>query len=210
MMGTFGSPISSKSAVQSLTLVRTTKKQMPTIRFIAASRCLLLALFGLTTYAQSTSFMEDPVFFIKYNPGKVHFPLAPPEFERTCATDLRGRKGFWLYAYWKNGNAEYFILNSKQTTLTGAAAVIRGGACELGLPEWLLTGKAEYHETIRFAVAIPEEVSRGLANDLFHRYSEAFGGKMSFLEALRKSGISPDRRETPLLADEFEKFAKQP
>jgi len=178
--------------------------------FIVANSVVALALSALMGHAQSRWYMADPVFGIGYDIRKVHFERAPAILEKACAADLRGRKGFWVYAYWKEGKTEYFVISNQQSQESGGAAVIRDGACTLGLPEWVLTGQVRFNPDNNDAlIKFPPTVLRGLAVDLLRRYVAAFGGKGNFLEAVRKDGIPPDEK-LPVLKDEFDRFSKSP
>lgn len=148
--------------------------------------------------------MSDPVFGISYDPEIVHFETAPSKISSLCS-ESRGQK-FWLYAYSRAGETEYFVLSNQESKVSGVGVVISGGKCVEGLPDWILTGNPEYSPQAR-SNQFPPEVVHGLAVDLLRRYATAFGGKNNFLEAMRKDGLPPDD-ETPVLKEEFQKFSK--
>ena len=159
---------------------------------------------------QSRVAMVDPVFSMSYDPTKVHFELAPPSLEERCPAARRGEK-YWLYAYWKDGDTEFFLISSPASQLTGGAAVIRDGQCTLGNPDWVLTGNPEYHygEKINGQIHFSEATLKGLASDLLRRYATAFGGKKNLLAEIHKQGIPPDDH-LPQLKKAFDEFAANP
>jgi hypothetical protein len=52
-------------------------------------------------------------------------------------------------------------------------------------------------------------VLRGVAADLLRRYTAAFGGKKSFIEAVYKDGLPPDDK-LPVLKREFDSLNNSP
>lgn len=158
---------------------------------------------------QGRTTMSDPVFGMVYDVNKVHFEQAPLRISQVCR-DLRGEKP-WVYAEWKQDDIEYFVLSSRRSEVSGESAVIRGNECAVGLPEWVLSGNDPRYRPLKGKpfVAFGPSVARGIASDLFKRYSAAFGGKRAFLDAVRIGGLYPDERLAPL-RDAFESFAKTP
>ena len=172
---------------------------------VAAGIGLLCCAAG---WAQPRALMSDPVFGIIYDSQEVHFEYAPTLISQFCPSAQA--KTFWVYARWKAGDLDFFILSNRDSELAGYAVVLRGKACSEGLPPWILTGDplnrpGRGNESIFFS----ETILRGLATDLLRRYAVAFGGKKSFLEAVRKGGL-PSADLPPVLRSEFEKFAKSP
>jgi hypothetical protein len=160
--------------------------------------------------AQPNWYMADPVFGIGYDTRKVSFERVPASLEKACAADLGGRKNFWIYAHWKENETEYFVISNRESQESGGAAVIRDGLCTLGLPEWVLTGQANFNPGNRdTSIRFPPTVLQGLAKDLLRRYMVAFGSKKNFLEAVRKDGFPPDEK-IPVLKNEFDTFSKSP
>ena len=63
-----------------------------------------------------------------------------------------------------------------------------------GLPKW---------------ASMNEAVVKALSQDAFQRYTQAFGSKKSFLEAVRKGGLAP--KEMPkVLREELAAFTREP
>jgi hypothetical protein len=154
--------------------------------------------------------MSDPVFGLVYDTGKVHFERAPPSVERMCAADLQGRKNFWLYAYWKALDTEYFLLSSRESQESGGAAVIHGNKCTLGLPDWILSGEPSLNPDNRDrSIVFPASVLHGLASDLLKRYSVAFGSKRNFLDATHRLRHFSPTDLPPVLRTEYEAFSKE-
>jgi len=178
--------------------------------YIVASSMSVVLVFAMLGRAQTHIYMTDPIFGISYDVRKVAFERAPAFLGQACAADLRGRKDFWVYANWKEGDVQYFVISSPRSQESGAAAVIHNGACTLGLPEWVLTGQARFNPDNKdTSITFSATALHGLVVDLLRRYTAAFGGKRSFLEAVRKHGIAPDDK-IPVLKEEFVRFSRSP
>jgi|HubBroStandDraft_6_1064221.scaffolds.fasta_scaffold594281_2 hypothetical protein len=177
------------------------------LRFIAAASVSLLLLAAGWAGAQPGLSMSDPVFGIRYQTGSIHFENAPRKLGQLCR-DL-GSENFWVYAYWKERDTEYFVLSSRKSEVSGAGAVIHRDKCIVGLPDWLLTGEARYGgpDKIDNSMKPNDAVVHGLALDLLHRYTVAFGSKQKFLEAARRH---PPSHLMPILSSEFKEYAQQP
>jgi hypothetical protein len=145
-----------------------------------------------------------------YDAQKVRFEQAPPSIGRFCR-DLRGEK-FWLYAYWKEADTEYFVLSNRKSEVSGVGVVLRGTECATGLPDWVLTGDARNGgpDKVNKPVRFSDTVLHGLALDVLRRYTAAFGGKKNFLQAVRMPPHSGPSYLEPVLRSEFEKFAREP
>lgn len=188
------------------------------MRYIVVTSIFLVFLGIRSAQAQGKPLMSDPVFGISYDPSKVHFEAAPSRTSRLCPGLREAR--FWLYAYWRDGETEYFVLSNRKSSVSGAGVVISAGKCTEGLPDWILTGNPEYapraasdgnSEAAKRARSIKftPGVLHGLATDLLRRYTAAFGGKKSFIRAVQKDGLSPNNK-MPVVKEEFEKFSKSP
>jgi hypothetical protein len=155
--------------------------------------------------------MNDPVFGIIYDPHRVRFEIAPRSLEKKCAADLRGRERFWLFAYWKEADTEYFLISSQRASESGGAAAVSVTRCTLGLPDWLLTGERKFNpDATDSSIVFSSSVLHGLAKDLLDRYSKAFAGKDRFLDAVRKlKNFSPNEDLPPVLRAEYETFSKR-
>ncbi len=154
---------------------------------------------------QTTPTMSDPVFGMTYDTREVHFDLAPTLVRRQCR-ELPG-KTLWLFAHWKEAEAEFFVLSSRESEVSGIGVVVRHAACIQALPDWILTGEPRYWSgrggppPIKFT----EGVLRGLAADLLIRYARAFGGKSNFIEHVRTDGL-PIGELLPTVRRAFESF----
>lgn len=154
--------------------------------------------------AQSQTLFAEPIFGMIYDTRSVHFETAPDRLGQRCGL-LRGKQ--WLYAYWKEEDTEFFVVNNKTSWLTGVGLVLRGSSCTEGTAEWVLSGEPDTwkdHKSVKFT----EAVSLGLAKDLLRRYEAAFGGKKKFLEAVKPVG--PPGEQMPVLQREFERFSTSP
>jgi hypothetical protein len=154
--------------------------------------------------------MSDPVFGMTYDLQKVHFETAPASIGRLCP-EARGET-YWLYAYRKEGDAEYFILSNFRSVISGAGVVLKGGRCTEALPDWILSGGeiATPQRTDR-SIKFTEAVEHGLAKDLLRRYSVAFGGRESFLNEVKLHGLPiSDLSTFHVLYSEFQDFARTP
>jgi hypothetical protein len=178
------------------------------MRYIATvSSCLLIITISVVQ-AQPRSLMGDPVFGMTYDTRKVHFENAPAKISQLCR-DLSGET-FWLYAYYKTPDAEYFVLSNSTSEVSGVGLVLRGTHCTEGLPDWILSGNAKYHPFNEDQpVVFNDPILHGLASDLLRRYSSAFGGKKYFIDAVKKSGLPPNELVPPLRTD-VERFIKAP
>ena len=175
------------------------------MRYIATRSIALLLICTGTLEAQLPALFSDPVFGMTYDTRAVHFQNAPRRISQLCP-DLRAQR-FWLYAYWKTGDSEYFVLSNLKSEDSGVGVVLRGSQCVEGLPDWLLSGDKKYHPASDDKLVVFTQATlQGLASDLLRRYANAFGGKKNFLEAVKKKGLPPQDL-VPVLRAEFERFS---
>jgi hypothetical protein len=169
---------------------------------------LLLALCGLT-YAQPPS--SDPIFGMVYDAKNVHFEQVAASVVQQCETykPLKN-KPFWLFAHAKVEGTEYFILSNRTTEDSGAGFVLRGTECAGWLAERIMYGESTISgtkEALPKWAPLNEPVLKALAQDAFRRYTQAFGSKKSFLDALKKGGLAP--KELPkVLREELAAFSQ--
>jgi len=153
---------------------------------------------------------SDPIFGIPYNSAHVHFETAPASIARICK-EARGRgRVFSLYAYWKQGDDEYFVVSDAVSDETGIGVVLRHGTdCyetqAMGLI-WGLNRTAPQKGTV--SIKVPETALEGLASDLLRRYAIAFGGKEAFLRAVHHLNHFDPADLGPVLGRHFEEYVK--
>ncbi len=181
----------------------------PNIRPVAFVGLAVLLLMTAPLSSQKKSqprVMSEPVFGITYDPEKVHFDYAPSWLASRCHEKGANRK-FWLYAYLKDGDTEYFVVSDRVSEESGIGFVVRGQKCSDGLPEWVLTGDAQYNgdKSIKFSAV----VLKAIAQDVFRRYTAAFDGKKNFLQKVHHDHFTTADLLPPFRA-EFERFEKEP
>jgi len=173
-------------------------------------RCASLMLL-VCTAAQAQPPYSDPIFGMTYDAKLIHFEQAPASVVSRCQTlkNLK-TKPFWLFAHAKIGDTDYFILSNRTTDVSGVGLIERGNECIEWLPERLINGEStDGKDTLPKWAPLTDPVLKALAQDAFRRYTQAFGGKNSFLEALKKGGLKPD--ELPkVFRDELAVFSLQP
>lgn len=176
------------------------------MRYIATFSLILSLSCAALGWARPPALFSDPVFGMTYDSRLVHFETAPKRVSQACP-DLHGQQ-FWLYAYHKTGNLEYFVLSNRQSEDSGAGVILRGAECIEGLPDWLLSGDAKYHPSkVNDGQGLfSEPALHSLSSDLLRRYAAAFGGKRNFLEAVKKKGL-PLQDLVPILRTELVKFS---
>ncbi len=173
----------------------------------------LVFFSAATALGQTRQSMDDPLFAIRYDTQKIVFESVPNSLVRDCP-ELRGRyKGAWIYGHTKTPDADYFIISGLMDFFdeetgkkrgvypdeTGLIVAVEASTCRMeaqdGLywlkdsPVWNLT----------------ETTFNQLVNDIFRRYTKAFGGKKNFLKNI------PSNRQYlgPVLQGHLEKFEKQ-
>jgi hypothetical protein len=153
---------------------------------------------------------SDPIFGMTLAKS-LHFEQAPAPIALHCQTlkELR-TKPFWIFAHAKVDGTEYFILSNRTTDVSGVGLIERGNECVEWLPERITNGEAtDGKEALPKWAPLNDAVLKALAQDTFRRYSQAFGGKKNFLEALRKGGLAP--KELPkVLREELAIFSREP
>ena len=200
-----GSQTSNKRVLQNLGQVQNIRRTNLLMRFIATIS-VGFALLALGTERVVGASMSDPIFGMRYNTQDVHFDYAPVKVSRFCG-GFRGRR-FWLYAYWKAGNREYFIVSDQVSEISGSGVVLYEAQCITGLPDWLIYGTMPPDGAAKLT-KITEDVRHGLVKDLLRRYSAAFGGKKNFLRSESRDGLPP--YDLPLIFRvDFEEFATSP
>jgi hypothetical protein len=160
-------------------------------------RLLTTFLFALSL-AQAQPPGNDPIFGMNYDAGRVHFerattlrPRCPVLWDQIPKAEV-----FYIFATAIAEGKEYIIVSSKTTEVSGAGLVMQENKCTVMNPDDMLEN-------------LPEAVIKALSSNALRRYSQAFGGKKIFLEALKKGGLKPD--EMPkVLRDELAAFSREP
>ena len=170
---------------------------------------LLLLLFCGAANAQPPS--SDPIFGMVLDAKRIHFEKAPTAIVAQCKTlkELRN-KPFWVFAHAKIEGTDYFILSNRTTDVSGVGLVVRGTDCVEWLPERMINGEStDGKDALPKWAPLTDPVLKTLSDDAFARYTQAFGGKKIFLDALHKGGLRPD--ELPkVLREELAVFSSKP
>ena len=93
--------------------------------------CIALTLLAGASAAQGDFEMHDPVFNLRYDIRKVHFEDAPASISQRCQGEVRPDK-YWVFAYWKGQDSEFFVISSLATKLRGLGLVITNEQCIVG------------------------------------------------------------------------------
>jgi hypothetical protein len=175
----------------------------------SACSCMFLLFVCAAAKAQPPS--SDPIFWMVLDAKRIHFEKAPTAVVAQCKTlkELR-TKPFWVFAHAKIEGTDYFILSNETTEVSGAGLIVRGNECLEWLPESMIAGESTFDKvTLPKWAPLTDPVLKALSNDAFTRYTQAFGGKKIFLDALHKGGIAP--KELPkVLREELAVFSSQP
>ena len=138
-------------------------------------RLLTTFLFALSL-AQAQPPGNDPIFGMNYDAGRVHFeqattlrPRCPVLWDQIPKAEV-----FYIFSTAIVEGKEYIIVSSKTTEVSGAGLVIQENKCTVMAADDMLD------ESRR------RPLSKALSADALRRYSQAFGGKKIFLEALKK------------------------
>jgi hypothetical protein len=154
---------------------------------------------------------SDPIFGMVYDAKRIHFEQAPAAVVAQCKTlkELK-TKPFWIFAHAKMEGTDYFILSNRTTDVSGVGLVVRANECVEWLPERMINGEStDGKDALPKWAPLTDPVLKSLSNDAFQRYTQAFGGKKSFLDALHKGGLPP--QELPkVLRDELAVFSREP
>jgi len=145
--------------------------------------------------AQSRTAMYDPLFYITYDPHRIHFELAPPVIGQLCGADLRTRK-LWVYAKWITKDADYYIVSGFivnhpdgpgkgdiSPDPDGIAVAIRGTKCVAEDALWVMSGEAESDQK----AALPETFPEALPGDGAPAVCERGGNKCHYLIRSREA-----------------------
>ena len=171
--------------------------------------CVSLSLgslfFLLWPSAVLAKALEDPVFGLQIDPGRLHFKALEPSVRRRCRLD---NVPFWVFGEYQFGKAKYMIVAGTirvppdvvpQTNPIppaspfdqGVALQLIGKQCEGGDPGGILLGKPvsgrEDRAGKRHKVEwqIPPGAVIGLSKDVVRTHVSAFGGVEPFQRALR-------------------------
>jgi hypothetical protein len=161
--------------------------------------------------------MGDPLFGIMYDPQKVHFENAPTSLRERCSA-LWGRD-LWLYAEFKTGETEYFVLSgllqihpdgpatrpASSEPDGGIVAEIRGTTCKLTVPDVFMWEQIASAPELK-PLDVTDAILNGLVSDALRRYEAAFGGKSNFLDAVRMAGLPPAQLP-PVLRTKYLQYA---
>lgn len=164
---------------------------------------LVMALSGLTAYAQTTR-VSEPVFGIQYNPMVVRFERAPALIASKCG-DMR-KKNLIMYAHLTYQKTQYFIVQEYLSEF-GVAIAIRDAHCaEIDSDRFLYEGASAFAEQ---GVVVNKDQEAQLMNNIaiaiLNEYSRAFGGKDKFLNAL---GARADNLPNSALRSELERYRR--
>src|ERR1700679_155502 len=122
------------------------------------------------------STFSDPVFGTTYDTKAVHFETAPARIAELCR-DM-GRGTIWVFAHWRQGDDDYYVVSSYMSETSGIGVVIQRGVCVEGLPEWILSGNPEFHPFKEDTpVVFNALILRGLATDLLRRMLPPTGAR---------------------------------
>jgi hypothetical protein len=172
---------------------------------------LLFFLLFVCGAANAQPPSSDPIFGMVYDAKRIHFEQAPAAVVAQCKTlkELR-TKPFWVFAHAKIEGTEYFILSNRTTDVSGVGLVVRGSECVEWLPERMINGEStDGKDALPKWAPLTDPVLKALSDDAFARYTQAFGRKKNFLDALHKGGLRPD--ELPkVLRDELAAFSREP
>jgi hypothetical protein len=137
---------------------------------------------------------SEPIFGMNYDAARVHFEPAALSIIEHCKTlaTLKSKK-LWVFVDSKVQGAEYIILSNRTTEVSGVGIVVRGNECVEWLPERMINGEStDGKDSLPKWAPLTDDVLKALAQDSFRRYTQAFGSKKAFLEALHKGGVPPD------------------
>jgi hypothetical protein len=148
--------------------------------------------------------MEDPLFGIAYDPHVVKFQPIPPSLLTRCpglrAQYVRG----WIYGHLKSAGSEYYLVsglmpyhgvNKRQPEIApdesgGLALALRGKKCLVDQADYFLTQKINPAAGAT-PIAAPRSVVNRILQNVFERYTAAFGGKEQFLKQVTPEAIGP-------------------
>lgn len=132
----------------------------------------------------------DPIFGLVYSPDVLRFEVAPAALAGTCEdlTTERWNRQTWIFARTAAADGDYLVLGgfflpkaSHQPPMADKKGVLlrlKGAECRLIGP---------VREVFDYK---PEDIStttlQALAQDAVCRYTRAYGGKVKFLDALRR------------------------
>jgi hypothetical protein len=172
---------------------------------------VLLLFLGGAIQAQPPG--SDPIFGMTLDNKLVHFEQASASVIKLCESQKALKtKAFWLFAHATVDGTDYFIVSNRITDVTGVAYVMRGNECMDWLPDRVLDGEASIsgtNDALPKWAPLTDPVIRALADDALRRYTQAYGGKKVFLDAVRKGGLAS--QEMPkLVREQFEAFSRQP
>lgn len=155
---------------------------------------------------------SDPIFGMVYDSKTVHFEQAAAAVITQCETykPLKN-KPFWLFAHASVDGTEFFILSNRTTEDSGAGFIQRGTQCVNWLPESMIAGESALgsKDALPKWAALNDAIVKALSQDAFRRYTQAFGGKKKFLDAVQKGGLKP--AELPkVFREELAAFSREP
>jgi hypothetical protein len=170
-----------------------------------------LICLSLVCAAQAQPPGSDPIFGMTLDTGKVHFEQAPAIATAHCTTlkELRTKK-FWIFAHAKIDQTDYFVLSNRTTEVSGVGLLLHVDECVEWGADSLINGETTLpgsKDVLPKWAPLNDAVLKTLANDAFRRYSQAFGSKKAFLDALQKGGLPP--KEMPrVFREELVVFSK--
>ena len=169
----------------------------------------LLLVFACAAIGQPPG--SDPIFGMVYDAKLVHFDQVAASVVTQCETykPLKN-KPFWLFAHASIDGTEYFILSNRTTEDSGAGYIAHGKECVQWLPDSIMAGESTLgKDALPKWAPLTDPVVKALARDAFQRYTQAFGGKKKFLDAVQKGGLAP--KEMPrVLREELTIFSREP
>ena len=161
---------------------------MPLTRYAAALLLALCAMPAAPAASAAVGQPRDPLFNLPYNPAQIRFEAFDPGRLEECTPltgDLGARTGHVkLFGKLESGRTRILVVGDEDPQaprgLSGLVLVVKDGGCKMSGPLAALR---------RIAISDPDldpglsaaDVT-GLMNDMFARYSRAFGSKAEFLD----------------------------
>lgn len=178
---------------------------------------LVLCASSLDVYGHTSTAMSDPLFGITYDSKTVRFETMPKQLAIQCAR-LRGRYSrAWVFGHFKSEDSEYYLISglmdlakkgeagNHQSIVPdeggGVIVAVKGSECTQDQSEYFFDQTTNPSKRATPIEASPS-VLKGILQDAFERYTQAFGGRAEFLRHVKPKAIGPS-----IIRVEFEKFA---
>lgn len=175
---------------------------------------LLVALLGAIGEAQVPKLIDDPLFGISYDPQKVHFERVPPLLSQKCTSVRERYVVAWVYGHFQAADAQYFLVSGLMQSRdeeTGALTVaqeegdgtvvaLRSSKCLMDQADYFFSQGVNPAKDAT-PIMVPKSVLRGVLQDAFKRYSNAFGGREKFVAKVKIGAIA-----VPIVREQLEIF----